>query len=172
MYERAPSPSMAPGVFSRIAVATDGSEMGSAAVDVAIDLAQRYDAELLILSVAPPTAVLATPNGPFVATTVADDSAPRFRAIVEAAVERAQAAGLESVTGVCEEGVVVDEILDHVATDPPDLLVVGSRGLSTAQRLLLGSVSTALVTRAPCPVLVVRTKPKPSPPRGTERSPA
>ena len=46
--------------------------------------------------------------------------------------------------------------------NPTDLLVVGSRGLSAARRLLLGSVSTALVNHAPCPVLVVRppvTKP-------------
>ena len=37
-----------------------------------------------------------------------------------------------------------------------DLVVVGSRGLNPFQRLLLGSVSSKLVHRAECDVLVVR----------------
>jgi nucleotide-binding universal stress UspA family protein len=37
-----------------------------------------------------------------------------------------------------------------------DLVVVGSRGLNPFQRLLLGSVSSKVVHRAECDVLVVR----------------
>jgi nucleotide-binding universal stress UspA family protein len=37
-----------------------------------------------------------------------------------------------------------------------DLVVVGSRGLNPLQRLLLGSVSSKVVHRADCDVLVVR----------------
>jgi nucleotide-binding universal stress UspA family protein len=37
-----------------------------------------------------------------------------------------------------------------------DLIIVGTRGLNTAQRLLLGSVSTKVMHHAPCDVLVVR----------------
>ena len=36
-----------------------------------------------------------------------------------------------------------------------DLLVVGSRGHGTIERVLLGSTSSALIEKAPCPVLVV-----------------
>lgn len=49
-----------------------------------------------------------------------------------------------------------DEILKYLASDPPDLVVVGTRNLSRGSRLLLGSVSTRVVTEAPCPVFVVR----------------
>ncbi len=153
---------MAEPAFSRIMVATDGSETAAAALRVAIDLAQRYGSELLVIAVAPLAPVYATPNEPFVPPTIPENPVPRYRAILESAVETAQAAGVESVTGICEEGVVVDEILARLDESPTDLLVVGSRGLSTAKRLLLGSVSTALVTRAPCPVLVVRPKAKAS----------
>lgn len=39
----------------------------------------------------------------------------------------------------------------------PDLVVVGSHGYSSWERLLLGSVSGAVVHHAPCSVLVIRT---------------
>jgi nucleotide-binding universal stress UspA family protein len=42
---------------------------------------------------------------------------------------------------------------------PSDLLVIGSRGIGGVRRLLLGSVSSALVQAAPCPVVVVRPEP-------------
>jgi nucleotide-binding universal stress UspA family protein len=43
----------------------------------------------------------------------------------------------------------------NVAKDA-DLIVVGSRGLNPVQRILLGSVSSKVVHRAECDVLVVR----------------
>jgi nucleotide-binding universal stress UspA family protein len=36
-----------------------------------------------------------------------------------------------------------------------DLLVAGSRGYGPVMRVLIGSVSTQLLHKAPCPVLVV-----------------
>jgi nucleotide-binding universal stress UspA family protein len=42
------------------------------------------------------------------------------------------------------------------AAKDTDLIIVGSRGLNPVQRILLGSVSSKVVHRAPCDVLVVR----------------
>ncbi len=148
--------------FERIAVATDGSAMAQHAVGVAIDLARRYGAELLVVAAAPLPAVYATPNQPIAVAVLPEESIPRYRALVDAAVEEARRAGVPTVTGICEEGPAAETILAQAKAHRIDLLVVGSRGLSTAERLLLGSVSTALVTHAPCPVLVVRP---PTPPR-------
>jgi nucleotide-binding universal stress UspA family protein len=47
------------------------------------------------------------------------------------------------------------EVIVEAAKDA-DLVVVGSRGLNPLQRLLLGSVSSKVVHRAECDVLVVR----------------
>jgi nucleotide-binding universal stress UspA family protein len=151
--------------FHRIAVATDGSESAKAALEVASDLAKRYGADLLVIAVAPLPTILSTPNGPIVPPTIPRGDVPVYRGIVDAAVARARSEGVAAVSGVCEEGSPVDTILAQVRDHRSELLVVGSRGLSTAERLLLGSVSTALVNHAPCPVLVVRIPTTPAKPK-------
>jgi len=147
--------------FRRVAVAIDGSETARAALDVSIDLAKRYEADLLVIAVAPLPPVYAAPNQPLVPASIPESPVPRYRELVDAAVAQARKDGVSRVNGVCEEGVVTDSVLAQVKADRIDLLVVGSRGLSAAKRLLLGSVSTALVTHAPCPVLVVRPPTRP-----------
>jgi nucleotide-binding universal stress UspA family protein len=66
----------------------------------------------------------------------------------------------DTLAGVQVERVVIDnrhpaEALVETASDA-DLLVVGSRGHGGFSRLLLGSVSHAIVLHATCPVVVVR----------------
>jgi nucleotide-binding universal stress UspA family protein len=151
--------------FRSIATAIDGSDHAASALRVAIDLALRYEARLTVVAVAPITPALVMPNEPMLPPLLPESTVPQYRALVDAAVQQAQAAGVHAVDGVCEEGAAVDGLLGFLESHPVDLFVIGSRGLSAAKRLLLGSVSSALVNRAPCPVLVVRppaTPPRPS----------
>ena len=46
-------------------------------------------------------------------------------------------------------------IVQEAEESGADLIVVGTRGLNAAKRLVLGSVSTNVVHHAPCDVLVV-----------------
>jgi len=147
---------MAAPWFRRITVAIDGSPNSDSALDCAIDLAHRYESDLTVIAVAPIVPVYMSATEPYVPAGVPPSEIGHYREIVEAAVKKAEAGGVASVTGISYEGVVVDEILAHLEQHPADLFVLGSRGLSTAKRLLLGSVSSAVVNHAPCPVLVVR----------------
>jgi nucleotide-binding universal stress UspA family protein len=147
------------GAFRSIVVAIDGSDHAATALLVAIDLARHYDARLSILSVAPITPAIVMPNEPMLPPVLPESSVPQFQSLVDAAVRQAQTSNVRVVDGVCEEGAAVDEILAFVTQHSTDLLVLGSRGLSVAKRIFLGSVSSALVNRAPCPVLVVRPPP-------------
>lgn len=54
------------------------------------------------------------------------------------------------------EGFAKECILDEAATWKADLIVVGSHGRTGLSRFFLGSVSSAVVTHAPCSVMIVR----------------
>jgi len=155
---------MASSRYGHIVVAIDGSTNSEEALAAAIDLAGQYHSELTILTVAPLIPVYLPTAGPYMSAPIPRSDAALYQGLVDAAVKKAQDAGVRPVTGVCLEGVVVDEILGFLERTSCDLVVVGSRGLSVGKRLLIGSISSALVTHAPCPVLVERgrTATKPS----------
>lgn len=143
-------------MFERICVAVDGSAHAEQALDVAIDLARRYHSALTVIAVAPLIPTFVSPNEPWVPTGVPDEELRAYREVVDRAVDKARSGGIGTVTGVCLEGVIVDELVTHLDEHPADLIVMGSRGLSTAKRLLLGSVSESLLHHVQCPILLVR----------------
>ncbi|MCI4331592.1 MAG: universal stress protein [Thermoplasmata archaeon] len=145
--------------LKHITVAVDGSAFAQHGLDFAIDLAQKYDSEVTVLGVAPLVPLYVSSTEPWVPTEVPESEARHYRSVVEESVAKAKAAGLRGVQGVTLEGVIVDEMIAHVESHPTDLLIIGSRGLSTAKRLLLGSVSDAVSHHVKCPVLIVRGPP-------------
>jgi nucleotide-binding universal stress UspA family protein len=53
-------------------------------------------------------------------------------------------------------GSVVQTITDYAVAEKIDLIVIGTRGMGGFKKMLLGSVSSGVVTHAHCDVLVVR----------------
>jgi nucleotide-binding universal stress UspA family protein len=51
---------------------------------------------------------------------------------------------------------IAGTILDYAENEDKDLNVIGSRGRSRFKKLLLGSVASAVVRYATCPVLVIK----------------
>jgi len=63
--------------------------------------------------------------------------------------------GWKVTTAVSEEA-PLEELLSQVTKSRADLLVVGARGATGLDRLILGSVAEGALNRSPVPVLVVR----------------
>jgi len=141
-------------MFSRILVAYDGTAAARHALDVAIEVAVRFQSSLTIGFVRAPGS---TPSDTVLDSLVPlEESSKSFGAVTEEVRGEALARGVPSVDSHVLEGEVVDALLSWARHQRADLLVVGSRGLSRGKRLFLGSVSSSLVQQSHCPVLVVR----------------
>jgi len=149
-------------MFERILVGFDGSVHARRAVQLASELAGRFQSTLTIVVVRP------TAQGEAVArleslVPISEDGRT-LASMLDEMRGRALAQGARVVEPVTLHGDVLDSLLNYLGRNPQDLIVVGSRGLSPGRRLLLGSVSAGLVNSAQCPVLVVRPGPPPSSP--------
>ncbi len=140
--------------LARIAVALDGSGHAEHALDLAIDLARRYGASLVVISVVPQQSTMTL--SPLAPVAIPPDLTPLHEELLSRAKAKAENVGARDVVTVRLQGHVVDTLVTYLGTHPVDLLVMGSRGLSSPARLFLGSVSDAVVHHAPCPVLIVR----------------
>jgi nucleotide-binding universal stress UspA family protein len=138
-------------VISTIAVATDGSATASKAVDMARDLARRFDAKLVLLSAFKDLGRPA--GGDSVEVQWATSGSARVREILSRAEDEMRGEGIDCTTRV-EEGDAADVLLQLASECGADLLVIGNKGM---QRRVLGSVPNTIAHRAPCSVLVVKT---------------
>ena len=64
--------------------------------------------------------------------------------------------GLKAKGELIEAPSVVEAIVNFATSDKADLIVVGTRGMTGFKQLILGSVSSGLISHARCPVLVAR----------------
>jgi nucleotide-binding universal stress UspA family protein len=81
----------------------------------------------------------------------------QVREIFEPAAQRIRSAGLHAEV-LIRRGNPADEILEEANTWGADCILVGAKGTRGVDRLLLGSVSSAVSSRAHCSVEVVRMK--------------
>lgn len=140
-------------MIESILLATDGSAPAERAADLAASLATRYHSKIMVLhAFAMIPRYLGEPNFEEALRKTLDGA----HALVDDAAKRLRELGVAEVDTDVIEGPAANVILGVAETRKPDLLVLGARGLSTWQGLLLGSVSMAVTQRAECPVLVVK----------------
>jgi nucleotide-binding universal stress UspA family protein len=144
-----------PVVFpAKILLATDGSEEATLAVQTAADLSQRTGSELHIVHVGEVPLVYHPERHGYHAEY--EEHEREARQLLEAQVEQMKAAGARVAQAHLRMGKADEEILVLAEELGADLVVVGSRGLGSVSRVLVGSVSDSVVRHAHCPVLVVR----------------
>jgi len=136
--------------FDTIVVATDGSDSVSRAVEVALELAERFDAAVHALYVVDSGEVDSSPKP--VREQMRNALQERGG---EAIVDVQKRAGLD-VTAVVREGRPANEIADYAREIDADLVATGTRGRHGENRFLIGSVAERVVRTCPVPVLTVR----------------
>ena len=133
-----------------IVVATDGSESVTRAVDVALDLADRFDAAVHALYVVDTGEVDSTPDA------VREDMRHALQERGGEAIVEVQKRAKRSVTAVVREGRPANEIADYAREIDADVVATGTRGRHGENRFLIGSVAERVVRTCPTPVLTVR----------------
>ena len=138
-------------MFKQIIVAVDGSNHSDEALKYAKGLAACFGSTLRIVHAFPQTSDL-------LGYEEYEKLVARREMTGQAVIDEARQKLGEITLEVHEElleGPEAEAILAVAETHQADLIVMGTRGLSTIQGLLLGSVSQKVVRHAHCPVMVV-----------------
>jgi len=143
----------------KILVPVDGSAHSMEALNVAADLANARKAEIFVISVAP--SILGMEDH-----EISPARRDRHMEIAEKRAGDAVAVACDSLkkSGVvsrCAKAIstsisVPDAIIDFAETEGIDLIVIGSRGLSTSSRFKIGSIATQVIKYSPCSVYLVK----------------
>lgn len=147
----------------RILLATAFNEMSTAASPLACLFARQHDADLHVLHVVPLPApsIGAADMG---ASVNAGDPLllHRMDDVVKAALDKLKQFTESNIfpkgcrtTPAAVIGVVWDEIVNYARDNQMDLIIMGTRRHGMLRRMLLGSITKAVVEHAPCPVLLV-----------------
>lgn len=138
-------------MLRKIVFANEGSPAGDRALLYVEHLARLENAEVVVLH------AFEVP-GRYAATEVFDDLYASFEraawAVVDDAVEELEKGEIRA-RGMVREGPPAQLILQVADEENASLIILGTRGPSSAAELLLGSVSAEVLRRARCPVMAV-----------------
>lgn len=144
-------------MFKHILVPVDGSETSQLAVDKSVALAKAFGSRVTAIFVIDPypfTGVgtdFAYGQSEYLSAATAEANAA-----IKAAKETFKAAGVAVETSVVESHNAWRGVVQTAESVQADLIVMGSHGRSGLEKLVLGSVTQAVLSHTHLPVLVVR----------------
>ena len=143
----------------RLLIGVDSSSDSNAAVEAVCNREWPRGTEVGLLVVVDTVMPLTSdPSSAMKWIEVADESNwSQVREIFEPWAQRIRSAGLHAEV-LIRRGNPADEILEEAHTWDANCIFVGAKGTRGIDRLLLGSVSSAVSSRAHCSVEVVRPK--------------
>jgi len=137
-------------MFDSLVIATDGSASVQRAVDVALDFAERFDADVYALFVVDEGQIESSPEN------VREELRAGLEDDGENAVAAVATRAESSVTTAVREGRPAATIADYAREVDADVVATGTRGRHGENRYLIGGVAESVVRRCPVPVLTVR----------------
>jgi len=149
--------------YKHILVGVDGSRQARRAIDKAIAVAVRNQAELIIVTIMSGGDYVGLGTDTqvgfgYVDQQVMDEARQDLEATVDKYRRKAQEAGVkEVVTSVFYGHAKVDLAKTLPREYQADLIMLGATGVNVVERMLMGSTASYVVANAVCDVLIVRT---------------
>lgn len=147
-------------LIRKILVAVDGSKPSLEASIQAIDLAKRFEAELIAIHVIDPRyshlEIILSPRPGRLKEAVmlaVEKGKQNLDKVKQNATEKNVRVKTDIIVGKTS---VANEIVEYAEKENINIIIIGSRGISGFKRILLGSVASEVVTYAHCPVFVVK----------------
>ena len=147
-------------MISKILVGFDGTKSADKALEFALDLAEKYSAQLVILNVFEPP-VYGSPEDPLsvsvgMAGLVRDISKSHENTLAQGSEIAAKLKPNVKVTTQLREGNPPTEIVAAAKEGNFDVVVVGHGGESRLREMFLGGTSERVAHLAGCAVLIVK----------------
>ncbi len=139
--------------FKRILAPTDFSEPSYEALDLAVELAQHFGAELYLLHVVPPLHVVPVPVNveiPLYEMEMREAAQRSMQELIEQRIPKEM-----TVFSSVIWGDPADEIISYQKEKEIDLIVIATHGRGGWKRFVFGSVTEKVVRHPTCPVLTV-----------------
>lgn len=152
-------------MLKKILIALDGSTHADYALSFALNLADKYDASLELLTVFHnihfPTVMDPISSMDVASTKIMIDcmkaqKAQHEKLLSQTVTQINKDHPQVQVTAILKEGRPAEKIIEAAKEGKHDIIVMGSRGLGGIKQLFLGSVSDRVADEAPCPVLIVK----------------
>jgi len=142
--------------FSKILVAVDGSQASMDAADQAIEMASKYNSELIALHVILSDTTIFGTSPPRHIDEIKQQAQQYLDKIKQKMPDQHDNSKIQMRTELISSATAVGGIVGFAEKENIDLIVVGTRGRSGFKKLLLGSVASGVVNYAHCPVMVVK----------------
>lgn len=144
-------------MYKKILVPLDGSARAEAILRHVEELAQKEEAQVILMHVVDPAASLTGLEGvPFdVSGELIEQERAEAERYLEAKAGELRQRRLDVVTRI-RYGEVVKSIVDTAESDNADLIAIASHGRTGLSRLFYGSVAAGVLQRADRPLLIIR----------------
>lgn len=144
-------------MYDSILIPTDGSNQAMNAVEEGVRLAAELGSTVHVLYIIDEFEAKIVPI-----TGEQDEKRAEYREYAEEVtrevVDVAEAAGVECHTAI-ETGITHREIINYVKEEDIGMVVMGSRGRSNIEEMLLGSTADKVIRSVDIPVTVVHKQP-------------
>jgi nucleotide-binding universal stress UspA family protein len=141
--------------INKIVLATDGSENVKNAVDWSIELAKTNNAEIIALYVLPNPGVTLAMTGQTWIKSLHDHLVKEGKEAIQYVVDAGEKEGVTVDRMIIEDKNPADAIVDFAKDNNADMIVMGTRGRTGLNHILLGSVAENVVRYSKNQVLVV-----------------
>ena len=141
--------------FKNILVPYDGSSCSNRAFKISLELAKKHRASIKIV-----TCIQATQKIGLMSIGYDNSVFVKHKKAVKKDLLKlekiADKVGIKSNGTIIVAQSIVKPILSFAKSRKIDLIVMGSHGRTSLDKLFLGSVANGVLNRAPCPILIIK----------------